>query len=220
MGIFWNLVMNRFFGLVRKDYDSVYAEPVKSGTYVAGPRCPKCKLATRKRASLLTIEWERGSSVIGDFTWINLEELIVADQVRTCFVSSGFTGVEFEPIEMVQKRGLKKPRKVSKAQNRVWLPYDGPSLWNLIVTSSCDINLTLTSRSLVTECDSCKRQRMIVHDSAAPLVVKPESWEGTDFFCIREMGKLVFVTEEVKQKIEEQKFTNVKIAERGYVENA
>jgi hypothetical protein len=218
MGILRDLMMPTFFDLVRQDYRSVYAHALMSGTYEQLPRCPKCKLAARRRVPPLIIEWDYGSNVVGDFTWpAGLGEIIVSDRVRTCFVANGFSGVRFEPVEMVQKQGLKKPRKESKAKTRVWLPYVGPPLWNLVVTSWCDMDVTLSRRSLVSECDGCGRKRMIVHDPTAPLVVRPESWAGSDFFCIREMEKLVFISEAVRQAIEENGFTNVAMKVRGYI---
>lgn len=187
-----------------------------SGTYEQCPRCPKCKLAGRKRVSPLIIEWDVGSDVIGDFTWPSgLGEVIVTDRVRACFASKGFTGIKFEPVEMVQKPGLKRPRKESGANRRVWLPYSGPPIWNLLVTSSRNLDLLPSGRSLVTDCPYCKRERMIVHDKSAPFVLTPHSGPDTDFFRIQEMGKLTYVTEDVKQVIEDNKYTNVILRERG-----
>jgi len=208
--------MTKFFNLRRQDYNDIYADALKGGIYEELPRCPKCKLAARKRLSPLVIEWDYGSNIIGDFTWPG-EEIIVTDMVRTCFVSRGFSGISFEPVEMVQKQGLKKPRKESKARNRVWLPYLGPPLWNLVVTSWCNMDARSSGRTLVSECDGCLRKRMIVHDPAAPLIVKPETWAGSDFFCIREMEKMVFVTGAVRQAIEQNKLANVEMKERGYI---
>lgn len=166
--------------------------------------------------SALVIEWEYGSNVIGDFTWVG-EEVVVSDKVRECIESRGFSGVGFEPVEMTQRQALKRPRKISKARARVWLPYDGPPLWALLVTSWCHLDVMLSGRSIVTECDVCNRRRMIVHDSKAPLIIKPESWTGTDFFFIREMEKLVFISGVVKQAFEQHGFTNVTMKERGKV---
>ena len=58
---------------------------------------------------------------------------------------------------------------------------------------------------------------MIVHDSKATLVIRPESWEGTDFFRIQEMGGGVFVGENVRNAIFEHGFTNVDMKQRGYL---
>jgi hypothetical protein len=218
MGIFRNPVMPTFFDLARQDYADVYAHALMSGTYEQVPRCAKCKLAARRRVAPLVIEWDYGSNVVGDFTWpASLDEIVVSERVRSCIESHGFSGVRFEPVEMVQRQGLKKPRKESKARTRVWLPYDGPPLWNLVVDSRCHLDIAASARSLVQECEGCNRKRMIVHESAAPLVVKRETWQGTDFFCIRETGKMVFVRVAVKQVIEQQGFTNVEMKERGYV---
>jgi hypothetical protein len=207
----------RFFDLVRNDYRSVYAHALMSGTYEQLPRCAKCRLAARKRVPPLVIEWDYGSIVIGDFTWpAGLGEIAVTDRVKSCIVSNGFSGVSFDTVKMVQRQGLKKPRKDSKARTRVWLPYDGPPLWSLVVTSWCDLDVAASARSFVSECDECKRMRMIVHDSAAPLVVMPETWQGTGFFCIREL-EMVFISEAVKKAIEQHDFTNVQMKERGYI---
>ena len=210
--------MGGFYDLVRLDYDDVFAHALMSGTYETLPRCSKCKLAARRRIAPLVIEWDVGSNVIGDFTWpAGLEELVVSDRVRSCFESEGFTGARFEPVEMREKQGLKRPRKESKTRSRVWLPYSGLPLWNLIATSYCDMDLATSGRSLVSECDGCARQRMIVQDSTAPLVVKPHSWEGADFFRIREMGNLTLVAERVKEAIEKHEFTNVRLKGRGHI---
>jgi hypothetical protein len=208
--------MTRFFDLHRQDYNDVYAHALKGGTYEELPRCPKCKLAGRKRVSGLVIEWDYGSNMIGDFTWAG-EEIVVADRVRSCFVSKRFSGVSFEPVEMVQKKGLKIPRKESKARTRVWLPYVGPPLWSLVITSSCNLDLQSSGRLLVPECDGCDRRRMVILDPTAPLVVQSTTWAGSDFFCIREMEKLVFVSEAVRQAIEQCMFTNVEMKERGFI---
>jgi hypothetical protein len=167
----------------------------------------------------LVIEWDYGSSVIGDFTWpAGLGEIIVSYRIRACIMSSGFSGISFEEVEMFQKQKLKKPRNASRAKMRAWLPYDGPPLWSLVVTSSSAMDLALSRRSLVSECDGCDRTRMIVHDSASPLFVIPETTAGTDFLRIREMGNIVFVSEAVEQAVKEHRFTNVEMKERGCIQ--
>jgi hypothetical protein len=210
--------MNTFFDLTRKDYDDVFAGAHKAGVYEDLPRCPQCKMAACKQAGPFTIEWEYGSNLIGDFTWPGvLEDIVVSDRVKTCFQANGFSGATFELVEMVQKKGLKKPRKESKARTRVWLPYEGPPLWHLLVESWCSMDVELSRRSLTTVCDACKRWEMTVHQRDAPLVVRPETWLGTDIFRMRELRGLVLVSERVKQEIETHGFTNVKMSERGQV---
>ena len=216
MGMRRDLTVPPFYDLVREDYCSLYAEALMSGTYEQLPRCPRCKLAARMRVPPLVIEWDYGSNVIADFTWpAGLGEVIVSDRVKTCFVMRGFSGVGFEPVEMVQREGLKKPRRETKSKTRVWLPYSGPSLWSLVVTSLCNMDVALSARIIESECDGCDRTRMVVRESAAPITIKPESWQGTDFFRIREMGGIVFISDSVKHAIEEHGFTNVQMKARG-----
>jgi len=208
--------MTRFYDFVRQDYGDVYADALMCGTYEQLPRCANCQLACRRRIPPLIIEWDDGSNVIGDFTWpAGLEEIVVSDRVKTCFQSNGLVGIEFEPVEMFQKPNLKKPTKESRAKRRVWLPYNGPPLWSLVVTSSFHLDLVKSKRSVVNECQRCGRERMIVHDRAAPLVLTGDLSQRADLFRIREMGKLVFGVESVRQIIEENRFTNVQMKERG-----
>jgi hypothetical protein len=58
---------------------------------------------------------------------------------------------------------------------------------------------------------------MTVHDRRAPLVVRPETWAGTDVFCIREMERIVFNGKFARRVIEENEFSNVEMKERGYI---
>jgi hypothetical protein len=209
-------MMQKFYDLVRRDYQNTYADALMRGTYEELPRCPRCRVAARKRIAPLVIEWDRGSDVIADFTWPSgLSEIVVSDRVKAALVSKHFTGVSFAPVEMFQRADLKKPRTESRSRRRVWLPYAGPALWNLLITSWCDLDVASSGRMLAVECEQCQRKRMVVNDPTAPLVVTIESWTGSDFFSIHEMGGLTFVSEAVKELIEHEGFTNVSMKERG-----
>jgi len=58
---------------------------------------------------------------------------------------------------------------------------------------------------------------MIVHDTKAPLVIRPDTWQRTDFFCIEELGDLVFVRERVAQAFDRNGFTNLDMKKRGFI---
>jgi len=58
---------------------------------------------------------------------------------------------------------------------------------------------------------------MIVHDTKAPLVIRPDTWQGTDFFCIEEIGDVVFVRERVAQAFDRNGFTNLDMKKRGFI---
>jgi len=210
--------MTDFFDLVRQDYSDVYATATIRGTYIQEARCRVCKLAARKRVPPLIIEWEKGSDVIGDFTWPGgLEEVVLRESVRDALMSNHPSGVRFDQVEMIQKDGLKIPRKPAKMKNRVWLPYLGPPLWSLDVTSWCRLDIEKSKRSIVIECTECERSRMVVHDSTAPLVIKTGTWDGSEFFKIREFGNLVFAVARVSRLISESGFSNVEMKLRGSI---
>lgn len=211
--------MTIFYNIIRKDYMDRYATALMASEYRVAPPCPSCRLSYRERIPPFTIEWVYGSNIVADFTWPQgLENQIVSDGVRSTLVSKKLTGIDFEPIVMFQKPGLKVPRKESKSKTRVWLPYKGLPLSRLVVTSECALDLQASGRSLETECSKCGRNRMHVADKNAPLVGKCGSWDGADIFRINEMGGLVFVVQRVAQLLENCGFTNVQYKERGYIQ--
>jgi hypothetical protein len=200
-------------------YEDVLAEASVVGTFVKGPACSRCKESQWERISPLVIEWEEGSDVIADFTWpCGLDERVVTQKVKDCLDNHGFIGVSLGPVEMFQNPKLKKPARVgARNKKRIWLPYEGPRLWDLSTTSWCNLDVQKSKRTLIKECDICHRKQYDVLDGAAPLVVDPKTWDGSEFFKIRELGDLVFVLEKVKKVFEKAGFANVKIEERGRI---
>jgi hypothetical protein len=213
--------MQKIYHLARTDYSGHYATAGYTGTFLKHSPCPKCKekgFQRWERISPLIIEWEPGSDVISDFTWPGgLEELVVTQAVKDWVQKHRLTGLAFGSVEMVQDPKLTRPSPAtSRTKKRIWLPYQGPTLWDLLVSSWSNLDLSESKRTLVYECNICHRQEFsLVAD--APLVVNRKTWEGCDVFRIREIGKLVFVVEKVKRAIEEQQFTNVEAVERGYI---
>lgn len=214
--------MHLIHNLDRDSYDETFARAGIRGTYLERPPCPRCKGGRSELVSPLVIEWEvtkwdPGSDVIADFTWpCGLQDIVITQRVREC-LEGRFTGCWFETVEMIQDPKLKKPTSPkSRAKPRVWLPYEGPPLWGLQVTSECRLDLERSGRILLAECATCGRQTIDVKRDY-PLVVDPSTWDGSDVFTIREIGKVVFLTTPVKETILANGFTNVVIKERGEI---
>jgi hypothetical protein len=213
--------MYTIFDLSREDYLDRFATAGIRGTFVEAPPCPKCKGGRRKRVAPLVIEWEPGSDVVGDFTWPRgLEQLVVTQRVRDCLEPKGFSGFSFGPVSMVQDPKLRMPVRLnSRTKKRIWLPYSGPPLYDLGVTSWCHLDLEKSGRSLLDECTACHRQQFSIISGDMPLVIDPNTWDGSDFFRIREIGGVVFVVGSVQKVFEAMQFSNVKVERRGRIPN-
>jgi hypothetical protein len=208
-------IMNPFYDLVPQDYNDVFAEATNRSEYEEGPPCPGCKFRIRKRLPPYRIELDTDySNVIADFTWPQtLEVIVVSERVRACFESERFAGCAFEPVEIVPRKKRRRNARQGSAQDLH--PFGGFRLWHMRVTSTCKMDLAASGRSMVPDCPVCDRAHMIVHDYAARLVIRPESWRSTDLFTIEESGGLMFGAGRVKRVIQEHKFTNVEMKEAG-----
>jgi hypothetical protein len=209
------------YDLTRADYE-IYAEAyVDESSYLKRPDCARCDAQRWDRVSPLVIEWEAGSDEIADFTFMCvLEEIMVTQRVREFMEENAFTGVGFGPVAMVQNPRLRRPmRPNARSKKRIWLPYGGPTLWELKITSSCHLNLKRSKWALLSECPVCHQQDFDV-DRKRPMkksfFVHAESWDGSDFFRIAECG-LIFVSGRAAKAMAKAKFSNLEIAKRGAI---
>ena len=94
----------------------------------------------------LLIQWEPGSDLIGDFVWVNNTTwLLVTGQVREV-LQERFQGFAFGEVAMIQNPKLKPPqRRTRRSKPRIWLPYEGPPLHQLVVEAWADADLDRSS---------------------------------------------------------------------------
>ena len=185
------------------------------------------------------MQWEADSEVVGDFVWWDMafRDVVVRRSVGEELMKH-FSGFELGPIEMFQDpkfdRMKRKPRKP-----RILLPYTGPELVYLAVTSLVPIDLELSSIEWV-EQDGVLSPRLL------PVTERYETrfenfMPAGEIHIPRETGKGAFVhaadlkgssifrfvlidypsgiccTESVKKFIEQQGWTNVRFREVGDV---
>ena len=181
-----------------------FASAGRRGTWYPSPGpglCPECGASRQKRIPPLILVWYPDSDQIGDFVWPGMDdEVVVAERVRIA-LEGRFRGFDFQPIVMRQDPKLKRPQRITKrTKPRVWLPYEGPPLWDMWVTAWCHLNLERSGETLEKECSTCGEkfykgppfeERYLVVDSA--------SWDGSDIFHIYEYPRWIFCTEQVKQ---------------------
>lgn len=188
---------------------------------------------------MMTLEWEPGSDMVGDFSWF-FGQLVVTEWVVVA-LSDRFTGFSFFPIQMHQDSKLKRPSRVTKHTHpRVWLPYDGPELSELWVTCwvHCDlerssVRLTREVAGIIADtpgyhADGVERveswydreqaelrYRRTPRQSGKGLLIPDAALDGADIFRAFEQPGAILCTERVREFILEQHFSNIDFLEYG-----
>jgi hypothetical protein len=201
-------------------YDYRFAQALRRGAwYPKGATvCPECHTSRQTRVSPLIIEWESGSDMIGDFVCPGDDELVVTLKVRDAF-EGRFREIEFGSVEFFQEARLKRPKKITRRSTpRVWLPYTGPTLWDVIPTKWCRLDHTKSGVSIEKVCQTCGKTIYKKPPwSQRHLVVDPLTWNGEDIFRIYEYSGAIFCTEQVKEFVESNRFTNINLLEDGRI---
>jgi hypothetical protein len=97
--------------------------------------CGQCQIRTVYRESYpLELEWEVGSDQVGDFSWPGGGRIAVTATVAR-ELCRRFPGLGTGPVNMIQDPRLRRPKTRRPAKPRVWLPYEGPPLVELLVTT-------------------------------------------------------------------------------------
>lgn len=204
-------------------------------------RCDTCGYYTDyPKPAKRVVKWLEGSNTICSFVWPArlIAEVLVTEEVREVLWGSG---VEFLPVEFYQDPKLKKPKHITKrTKPRVWLPYEGPPLYDLWVGTWVHTNLTRSSLQLAQVCSVCghkaykvegveerkqrwdatKRDLVEIYTPRVEgkgIYVRQEDLQGTDIFRLYELPGRIFCTERVKTLIERNQFTNALLLEVGEV---
>ncbi len=185
------------------------------------------------------MQWEADSELVGDFVWWDgaFRDVVVQRSVGEILMEH-FTGFELGPIAMFQDpkfdRMKRKPRKP-----RILLPYTGPELVYLAVTSLAPIDLELSSIEWV-ERDGKVQPRLLPvteryeirfenHMPAGEIHIPREPGKGAFVHATDLQGASIFrdvlvdypscicCTESVKNFIEQQGWNNVRFLEVGDV---
>ena len=128
--------MKPFYGICSPD-DYEYARFGCVGTWVSkhdGGVCDECGMTDEKRVPPLVIEWEPDSDIIGDFSWGGFDWEVVARLEIANELTKQFSGFQPLPLEMSESK-TRVCRAVHPRKPRVSLPYEGPELCELWISS-------------------------------------------------------------------------------------
>jgi hypothetical protein len=174
--------------------------------------------------------------LIGDFTWPGFGgDIAITDLVVKAL--KDFGGFQAGPVEMFQDPNLQRA-SASRRKPRVWLPYQGPALYDLWVTKRVHLDMERSSVRLVKECGTCRNRQYtvqgierwetgwdkdrresvkshILRSRGLGLYVAEEALKGTGIFRTHEFPGWVLCTDPVKELVREEGFTNVSFLEVG-----
>ena len=223
---------------IANPFDSRFAQAGLRGTWQPGTEataCPDCGSTRYKRIPPLTIEWEVGSDMIGDFTWVNPGQDVLVKTDVFDLLQINYLGFMSQPVKMIQISNIKSPRARSK---KVSFPYQGPMLYELWITSWVHIDGRRSSIHVRTQCKSCgsidyeiqgaemkkhmwNKRLGELEDLYFPrtpgkgLYISDSVLEGSDIFRIHEFPAWIFCKDTIKNFMTDQKFTNVSFLEYG-----
>jgi hypothetical protein len=189
------------------------------------------------RVQPLIIEWLPDSDVVGDFTCTGFDsDWVVTEKVGEMLLER-FNGFELGPVEMIQDPKLKRTRQITRrGKTRVWLPYEGPPLYEIWVTTEVEADMERSTLK-VTETDP--ETGAPVYDiegaESVHVDVDPRTYQVVTTRIPRVPGKGIYVaeaalaradifhrggvwifcTDPVRDFIVEQQFTNVDFFEMG-----
>jgi hypothetical protein len=146
-----------------------------------------------------------------------LDDIIISQRVRKS-LEGRFSGFEFGPVEMKEDTDRERSSSVKgREKSRVQLPYQGPPLWDLWVTSWCHVDVPASGMVLEKECGTCHRQFFKPVKDEQMLIIDSLTWNGAHIFKTHEYPAWVFCLDEVKLEIERNRFSNISFLRRGYI---
>lgn len=194
-----------------------------------GEKCPKCGSIINPIRETLTVEWDDGSDQVGDFVNAGADIVLqdrVAEQLRR--IASGFTTAA---ITFYDHPNLRKPATAPEGDTeaRIWLPYEGPPVSQLIVERKVPLadRSTVEVDRICEACSTIRYKRIVGVQKKTRSLSKPRV-EGQGLFVhggdlkgdeiFSPIGtSLTLCTNKVREFIESEGFSNVELLEYGDV---
>jgi hypothetical protein len=139
-----------------------------------------------------------------------------------------FSGFKRGPVEMYDHPNLRVPKRVTRrTAKRVWLPYEGPKLCELVITREVPLHPRSTVE-IEFVCEACGRiqyksfigvgqksfGRTIRRKPGKGLFFKKKDLKGADFFKPKYTGWNL-CTDRANEFIKEAGYTNIEFLEVG-----
>ncbi|MEW6103874.1 MAG: hypothetical protein AB1630_08715 [bacterium] len=190
-----------FYRLDFDDENYEYAEEISDSNERVG-WCPiygkvHAPILRKREDVILTIDLP--SPNIPDIlnTWNST--WIITDETVQLFKSQGFTGYELKPVIINTIKRMRKPREI-------------PKLWHFVTTGFAGMAYPSSYiKALdIGGCDFCNKIAFSYCPNKSASLVDTSQWDGSDFFFIYPVPRLTFITQRVKDFIEENRLTGCK----------
>lgn len=214
--------------------NSAYTKASRIGTWKKKPikSCILCGYPQAERTQPLIIEWETGSSKIGDFTWPGYDDCTIVNKKVVEVLERHTTGMGFGPVEIV-------PNTTSRKKPSVTLPYNEADLFELWIPSLIPVDFERSSIKTY-NCTECSGRRYEIenveqitasYNAVLKKLIKTKTprqkakgiylisnhLKGLEVFRVLEFPTWIFCTERVKDLIIASELTNIDFLEMGEV---
>ncbi|MFZ5833331.1 MAG: hypothetical protein ACOY3P_24845 [Planctomycetota bacterium] len=188
--------------------------------------CPKCGRRVCEPADHMEAEWQYGSDEIGDFTFA-YGHVVVKSQIADELLEH-FEGFRKGLIVFPHHASRQEPEtRESRARKRIWLPYKGPSLCEMVPTTVVGFDPSTAAR-IERRCDECglviyewpkgieevRGRIRCPREPGKGLFFQRSALGQASFFRPQHTG-FVLCTETVKDFMEQKAYTNVEFLEVG-----
>lgn len=185
-----------------------------------------CGLCARTTIERLLVEWDDGSDVVGDFVHA-MGRIVVQSRVANRLLKH-FTGFKKGAVEMYDHPNLRLPKRVTRrTARRVWLPYDGPKLCELVISREVPLHPKSTVE-IEFVCRLCGRiqckaflgvaekslEKTIRRKQGKGLFFRKQDLKGSDLFRPKCTGWNL-CTDRAKQFMRKEGYTNIEFLEVG-----
>jgi hypothetical protein len=153
--------------------------------------CPADEMHQHPGKRLTDLSVTLPTGFVQDFVWTWPSEGLIQERVLDLFRSEHLTGFEAIPAKArFKRRSARQP----------------PRLWELVVTGWAGMAPADSGVHVVEHCPVCGHKTYMAPTDPGKLI-RPEQWDGSDFFIVWPLPKFIFVTNRVAVLIRDHKLT-------------
>jgi hypothetical protein len=216
--------------------DGRYAKAIYHGTWEKFV-CLACDFEHEIAVKPAIIEWLESTSEIGDFTYVEKYTTLLVKKSVFSQIKKIDPKVVAGDVTFYQNEKLKHPLpKSSKATKRVWLPYEGEKLLEIIVPIIITPDMEKSSVEIINYCKNCNRTVIKISDvekkdifsyaSDGPsktiprkpgkgIFIAEASIHGINLFRIHEKSRIILCTDYAKESLEASGYSNLTFLDFG-----
>jgi len=168
-----------------------------------GVVCPKYDGHQRAGRRTTVLQIDVVSKRVVDFSTTILPFVVITDNALQVLRTSKLTGFRVEPVQI---HGIPKGLDAKSV----------PKLWEFVVTGDAGLSHPDSGIIVKERCEACRMIRYSAYDHG--LKVNEDTYDGSDFFVVKEYPAHVLVNEKAKNVIESHRLSGAKFIESTMLE--